>query len=73
MNWLSPSLVVASPQTLEQQEITNHKTEFQKRTVKLRLTFMIPVFTARMICNSASSPTPDVVCCPSAGTQGGGS
>lgn len=34
---------------------------------------MIPVLTARSICNSASSETPDVVCCVSAGIQEGGS
>jgi len=34
---------------------------------------MIPVLTARIICISASSEVPGVVCCGSAGIQGGGS
>lgn len=34
---------------------------------------MIPVFTARIICSSALSEVPELVCCVTAGIHGGGS
>lgn len=34
---------------------------------------MIPVSTARIMCSSALAEAPEVVCCTSAGIQGGGS
>jgi len=37
------------------------------------VTFMMPVLTARIMCSSALSDAPSVVCCVSAGIHGGGS